>query len=121
MRRPSRATVREPMIYLASQNLLFVKPHKTASTSVEIALSCAARDPRDIITPLIPEDELLRCRTGGHMPRNWAWVALTEGYYLRNLPGSAPPAVFRHGCCRAGAASSIPSCRRGITTISRRG
>ena len=102
MRRPSRATVREPMIYLASQNLLFVKPHKTASTSVEIALSCAARDPRDIITPLIPEDELLRCRTGGHMPRNWAWVALTEGHYLRDLArfgttGRIPPRLLPGG------------------------
>ena len=41
------------MIFLRAANLLFVKPHKTASTSVEIALSCMAGD-GDIVTPPAP-------------------------------------------------------------------
>lgn len=72
------------MIYLADHKLLFVKPHKTASTSVEIALSCAA-GPADIVTPLIPEDELIRSNTGGRMPVNWAWYKPTEARYLRDF------------------------------------
>lgn len=73
------------MIFLKPQNLLFIKPHKTASTSVEIALSCAARDAADIITPLIPEDEAQRAKTGGRLPQNWAWLAATERRYLRDF------------------------------------
>lgn len=74
-----------PMIFLKQQNILFIKPHKTASTSVEIALSCAARDDADIITPLLPEDELKRAEAGGALPRNWAWLGVTERRYLRDF------------------------------------
>jgi hypothetical protein len=73
------------MIFLKPQNLLFIKPHKTASTSVEIALSCAARDAEDIITPLIPEDEAQRAEIGGRLPQNWAWLKATERRYLRDF------------------------------------
>ena len=67
------APAEEAMIFLKAQNLLFIKPHKTASTSVEIALSCASTDPQDIITPLLPEDEEKRAAVGGKLPQNWAW------------------------------------------------
>ncbi len=73
------------MIYLAAQNLLFIKPHKTASTSVEIALSCAPGSESDIITPLLPEDERKRAEAGGRPPENWAWLGLVERRYLADL------------------------------------
>jgi len=73
------------MIFLKQQNILFIKPHKTASTSVEIALCCASNDPADIITPLLPEDELKRAQAGGAPPKNWAWLESTERRYLRDF------------------------------------
>jgi hypothetical protein len=73
------------MIFLKKQNILFIKPHKTASTSVEIALCCASNDPADIITPLLPEDELKRAEVGGGAPKNWAWLKSTELRYTRDL------------------------------------
>lgn len=73
------------MIFLKPQNILFIKPHKTASTSVEIALCCASNDPVDIITPLLPEDELKRALAGGSSPKNWAWFKSTERRYLRDF------------------------------------
>lgn len=68
------------MIYLASRRLLFVKPKKTAGTSVEVALSCNATD-ADIVTPLLEEDEAIRHRAGGHFPVNWAWRRADEARY----------------------------------------
>ena len=79
------APAEEAMIFLKAQNLLFIKPHKTASTSVEIALSCASTDPQDIITPLLPEDEEKRAAVGGKLPQNWAWLRWTEQRYLRDF------------------------------------
>lgn len=73
------------MIFLKDQNLLFIKPHKTASTSVEIALSRASTGPDDIITPLLPEDEAQRADAGGRLPLNWAWLRLSERRYLRDF------------------------------------
>lgn len=68
------------MIYLTRHRLLFVKPHKTAGTSVEIALSCNALDD-DIVTPLIEEDETIRRELGGRFPVNWAWFSSAETRY----------------------------------------
>ncbi len=59
------------MIYLRDRKLLFLKPRKTAGTSLEIALSCNA-GPKDIVTPLVLGDELLRIERGGQFPVNWA-------------------------------------------------
>ena len=73
------------MIFLSEQNILFIKPHKTASTSVEVALSCAPGSQADIITPLLPEDELKRAKAGGRLPQNWAWLSLSERNYLRDF------------------------------------
>ncbi|WP_395542085.1 hypothetical protein [Neotabrizicola sp. sgz301269] len=73
------------MIYLRRQNLLFIKTHKTASTSLDIALSCAVGDPEDIVTPLLPEDELKRAEIGGHLPQNWAWLKPRERRYLKDF------------------------------------
>lgn len=73
------------MIFLSEQNILFIKPHKTASTSVEIALSCAPGHSADIITPLLPEDERKRAKAGGRLPQNWAWLPWTERRYLTDF------------------------------------
>lgn len=68
------------MIYLASRNLLFVKPKKTAGTSVEIALSRNAGS-EDIVTPLLEEDEKIRWDLGGQFPVNWARRKADETAY----------------------------------------
>lgn len=68
------------MIFLRGRGLLFVKPKKTAGTSVEVALSCNAT-PEDIVTPLIEEDERIRWELGGQFPVNWASKASDERDY----------------------------------------
>jgi len=49
---------------------VFIKTHKTAGTSVEIALSTLC-GPDDVITPLAPEDEELRASCGGRPPQHY--------------------------------------------------
>jgi hypothetical protein len=68
------------MIYLKKHNLLFIKPLKTASTSVEIAFSCNA-DADDIVTPISMNDELLRLEKGGQLPVNYSKSRLSEWIY----------------------------------------
>jgi hypothetical protein len=68
------------VIYLCKQKLLFLKPKKSAGTSVEIALSCNA-GPDDIVTPILPEDERKRYELGGQFPVNWAWQKSAEEQY----------------------------------------
>ena len=68
------------MIYLKKHNLLFIKPLKTASTSVEIALSCNATA-EDIVTPISVKDELLRLELGGQLPVNYSRSSLSEAIY----------------------------------------
>lgn len=63
------------MILLRDPGLLFIKPHKVAGTSLEIALSAFA-GPQDIITPLGrrgSEDEAIRRSRGFAGPRNYRW------------------------------------------------
>lgn len=63
------------MILLREPGLLFLKPHKVAGTSFEIALSAFA-GPDDIITPLGRrgrEDEAVRRAAGFPGPRNYRW------------------------------------------------
>jgi Sulfotransferase family len=57
--------------------LIFVKTRKTASTSVEIALS-RYTGRKDIITPVIDQDEALRREEGGHGPQHYRvpWLSL---------------------------------------------
>ena len=64
------------MICSFSRRFLFIKTRKTAGTSVEIALSnyCGGDD---IITPISPEDELLRLGHG-RLPQNYSRYRLHE-------------------------------------------
>ena len=57
------------MIVLHGPRLVYVRTRKTASTSVEIALSRLA-EPGDIVTALSPRDEELRRRHGGRGPQH---------------------------------------------------
>lgn len=52
------------MIVCHKYRYIFLKTSKTAGTSVEIALSRFC-EPGDIVTPVSPEDELLRQQAGG--------------------------------------------------------
>lgn len=72
------------MIYLKSRNIIFIKPRKTAGTSVEIALSANACED-DIITPVSPEDELLRLAAPFQFPVNWATDKMSEDQYYRSV------------------------------------
>jgi hypothetical protein len=58
------------MIYLKSRKLLFIKPLKTASTSLEIALSCNATAD-DVVTPISLSSELLRLKMKGQLAINY--------------------------------------------------
>lgn len=72
------------MIYLEKQKILFIKPMKTASTSVDIAFSCNAGSD-DIVTPVVHEDELVRKAQGGKFPCNWAWKMRDELAFKRSI------------------------------------
>ncbi|MEP0325055.1 hypothetical protein [Bauldia litoralis] len=58
------------MIASFEHNFIFIKTRKTGGTTVEIALtpSCG---PRDILTPITMEDELLRLQDGKVAARNY--------------------------------------------------
>ena len=58
------------MILSREYKFIFLKTNKTAGTSIEIALSkfCG---PRDIITPISPEDEKTRSQLGYRGPQNY--------------------------------------------------
>jgi hypothetical protein len=67
-RRDPLATRRE-MIVSHRHKFIFIKTHKTAGTSIEIALSRYCGD-EDIVTPISPPDEAIRRRLGYPGPRN---------------------------------------------------
>ncbi|MER5985705.1 hypothetical protein [Streptomyces sp. NPDC001787] len=66
------------MIVLHSRRLAYIRTRKTASTSLEIALSRLA-GPDDIVTALSPRDEALRKQEGGRPPQNHLHPGLTPG------------------------------------------
>lgn len=57
------------MIISHEYRFIFIKTAKTAGTSVEIALSRFCGD-RDVITPISPEDEVIRRELGGRGPQH---------------------------------------------------
>jgi hypothetical protein len=58
------------MIISHKHKFIFIKTRKTAGTSIEIALSSLCGD-KDIITPITPEDELLRFEMTKKTPQNY--------------------------------------------------
>jgi len=69
------------VLYLAKQNMLFLKPKKVAGTSFEIALSISAST-KDIVTPISLDDELIRINQKGQLPVNWSRQPELESTYV---------------------------------------
>ena len=74
------------MIISHRYRFIFLKTGKTAGTSIEIALSeyCGAED---IITPIKPEDELIRRSLGFRGPRNYLEPDTPAGVPATGQPG----------------------------------
>jgi hypothetical protein len=69
------------MIVSFEHNFIFIKTHKTAGTSMEIALGTHAGE-KDIITPLAVADELVRLEMyPDSLPRNFSTIARREEEY----------------------------------------
>jgi len=58
------------MIVSHARKFIFVKTRKTSGTSLEISLSHIC-GPKDIITPISFEDELIRLDMGARLPQNY--------------------------------------------------
>lgn len=70
------------MIYLKNKSMIFLKSHKTAGTSLEIALSRFAQA-EDVVTPIVRADEKIRNELGFRGPQNYR-VGVSEA--LRRHP-----------------------------------
>ncbi len=81
------------MIVSFSKRFIFIKTRKTAGTSMEIALSGQCAD-GDIVTPIVPEDELLRFRQGG-LPANFSSDRSLEKAYRDAIAGGDEAAIGR--------------------------
>lgn len=85
------------MILSHKHKFIFLRTCKTASSSIEIALSrhCG---PDDILTPDREEDEKIRKEQGGLAPQNYNGdIPLTTGRYWKDLiQGRSYPKFFHH-------------------------
>jgi hypothetical protein len=81
------------MILSKKHNFIFLKTSKTAGTSFEIALSKFLGDD-DIITPISPEDEVLRAGLGFRGPQNHfsGWRGVLHAAGARSLR----PTFYNH-------------------------
>jgi hypothetical protein len=90
------------MIVSHEHKFVFIKTKKTASTSVEIALSSVC-GPDDVITPITPRDELVRVAQGQSC-QNFLDDRAGERAYLERLRDNGPdtpiPKAFRPPACR---------------------
>ena len=69
------------MIISHEYRFIFVKTEKTAGTSIELALSHICGE-RDVITPVVAEDEETRTRAGARGPQNY--LIPLRSYTLRD-------------------------------------
>lgn len=76
-----------PVIVSHEHRFVFMKTRKTAGTSVEIALSRVCGD-EDVITPVTPDDELLRRAGGGRGPQNYESPPNLERKAFNHMPVS---------------------------------
>jgi hypothetical protein len=76
-----------PVIVSHEHRFVFMKTRKTAGTSVEIALSRVCGD-ADVITPVTPDDELLRRSRGGRGPQNFESPPNLERRAFNHMPVS---------------------------------
>jgi hypothetical protein len=76
-----------PVIVSHEHRFVFMKTRKTAGTSVEIALSRVCGD-ADVITPVTPDDELLRRARGGRGPQNFESPPNLERKAFNHMPVS---------------------------------
>jgi hypothetical protein len=75
------------MILSHKYQFIYIRCRKTASTSIELALSRAC-GPDDIVTPIrAPEDEALRPQIGGCGPQNYLNYNGTHRFY-NHMPAS---------------------------------
>lgn len=85
------------MIISHQHQFIFLKTNKTAGTSIEIALSRFCGDD-DVITPIAPEDELLREEWGGRKPQNYQTDEGQDLFYnympARKIKRCVPPEVW---------------------------
>lgn len=82
------------MIVSHAHRFIFMKTLKTAGTSMEIELSRVC-GPDDVITPLMPEEELLRAERGGRPAQNYESPPLPHRVYQHIRASKARPIIGR--------------------------
>jgi hypothetical protein len=75
------------MILSIKHKFIFIKGYKVAGTSIEMALASLC-GPDDIVTPILPVDEVQRLRTNGYC-RNYSADVRFEKVYLKILSETA--------------------------------
>jgi len=72
------------MIISHKNKFVFIKTKKTAGTSIEIELSRLCGD-SDVITPITPNDEIIRYEKYGKTPQNFSVNKTAETEYIEAI------------------------------------